>query len=96
MKPEQFREWNEKMLEKYDPDAFHHHSNSFVRFIERMRVKAIFKVIDIRREDCIIEIGCGAGNVIEKASTCKLFGVDISSSVLRKARERLNAGEDVR
>ena len=90
MKPEEFREWNEKMLEKYDPDAFHHHSNSFVRFIERMRVKAIFKVIDIGREDCIIEIGCGAGNVIEKASTCKLFGVDISSSVLRKARERLN------
>ena len=90
MKPEEFREWNEKMLEKYDPDAFHHHSNPFVRFIERMRVKAIFKVIDIRKEDCIIEIGCGAGNVIEKASTCKLFGVDISSSVLRKARERLN------
>ena len=90
MKPEEFRGWNEKMLEKYDPDAFHHHSNSFVRFIERMRVKAIFKAIDIRRDDCIIEIGCGAGNVIEKASPCKLFGVDISSSVLRKARQRLN------
>ena len=90
VKAEEFREWNERMLEKYDPDAFHHHSNSFVRFIERMRVKAIFKVIDIKREDCIIEIGCGAGNVIEKASTCKLFGVDISSSVLRKARERLS------
>jgi ubiquinone/menaquinone biosynthesis C-methylase UbiE len=90
VKAEEFREWNEKMLDKYDPDAFHHHSNPFVRFIERMRVKAIFKVIDIRKEDCIIEIGCGAGNVIEKASTCKLFGVDISSSVFRKARERLN------
>ncbi len=89
MKPEEFREWNEKMLDKYDPDAFHHHSNPFVRFIERMRVKAIFKLIDIKTGDCIIEIGCGAGNVIEKASTCKLFGVDISSSVLRKARERL-------
>ena len=54
-----------------------------------MRVKAIFNAIDIRRDDCIIEIGCGAGNVIEKARTCKLFGVDISSSVLRKARQRL-------
>ena len=90
IKPEEFRQWNERMLEKYDPDAFHHHSNSFVRFIERTRVKAIFKVIDIRREDCVIEIGCGAGNVIEKTSGCKLFGADISSSVLRKARQRLN------
>jgi ubiquinone/menaquinone biosynthesis C-methylase UbiE len=90
VKSKEFREWNERMLEKYDPDAFHHHSNPFVRFIERMRVKAIFKVIEIKREDCIIEIGCGAGNVIEKASNCKLFGVDISSSVLRKARQRLN------
>ena len=34
IKPEEFREWNEKMLEKYDPDAFHHHSSAFVRFIE--------------------------------------------------------------
>lgn len=90
VKAEEFREWNEKMLGKYDPDAFHHHSNAFVRLIERMRVKAIFKVIDIKREDCIIEIGCGAGNVIEKASACKLFGVDISPSVLKKARQRLN------
>ena len=90
IKPEGFREWNETMLEKYDPDAFHHHSNPFVRFVERIRVKAIFDLIDIKREDHIIEIGCGAGNVIEKASACKLFGADISSSVLRKARQRLN------
>jgi ubiquinone/menaquinone biosynthesis C-methylase UbiE len=90
VKAEEFREWNERMVERYDPDAFHHHSNFIVRFIERMRVKAIFKVIEIKRGDCIIEIGCGAGNVIEKASNCKLFGVDISSSVLRKARQRLN------
>jgi ubiquinone/menaquinone biosynthesis C-methylase UbiE len=91
IKPEEFREWNERMLEKYDPDAFHHHSNCVVRFIERMRVKAIFKIIDIEEADRIIEIGCGAGNVIEKSAGCKLFGADISSSVLRKARKRLNA-----
>jgi ubiquinone/menaquinone biosynthesis C-methylase UbiE len=90
IRPEEFREWNEKMLGKYDPDAFHHHSNPFVRLIERMRVKAIFKLIDIKSEDCIIEIGCGAGNVIEKAPRGKLIGVDISSSILLKAREKLN------
>jgi ubiquinone/menaquinone biosynthesis C-methylase UbiE len=90
IKADEFREWNERMLRKYDPDAFHHHSNPFVRFIEGMRVKAIFKVIDIGIEDWVIEIGCGAGNVIDKAPPGKLFGMDISSSVLRKARQRLN------
>ncbi len=90
IKPEQFREWNEKMLGKYDPDAFHHHSNPFIRFVERIRVKAIFDFIDIEREDCIIEIGCGAGNVIEKSSGSKLFGTDISPSVLTKAKQKLD------
>lgn len=90
IRPEEFREWNERMLGKYDPDAFHHHSNILVRFIERKRVKAIFKVAGIQGKDCVIEIGCGAGNVIERASAGKLFGTDISSSVLLKARWRLN------
>jgi len=90
IKPEEFREWNEKMLAKYDPDAFHHHSNFFIRFTERKRVKVIFRMMNIDKNDDVIEIGCGAGNVIQKASPCRLFGMDISSSVLRKARQRLN------
>jgi ubiquinone/menaquinone biosynthesis C-methylase UbiE len=90
LNPEEFREWNERMLKKYDPDAFHHHSSTIVRFIERKRVKAIFEVAGINQEDCAVEIGCGAGNVVEKASACKLFGTDISSSVLAKARRRLS------
>jgi ubiquinone/menaquinone biosynthesis C-methylase UbiE len=90
IKAEEFREWNERMLGKYDPDAFHRHSNPFIRFIEKTRVKAIFKVIDIKIEDCVIEIGCGAGNVIDKSPPGKLFGADISSLILGKARQRLN------
>jgi ubiquinone/menaquinone biosynthesis C-methylase UbiE len=92
IKAEEFREWNERMLEKYDPEAFHQHSNYFVRFIERIRVKAIFREVDIKEADHIIEIGCGAGNVIEKSSGYRLFGTDISFSVLKKARQRLNEG----
>lgn len=33
IKGNEFREWGERMLGKYDSDAFHHHSNPFVRFI---------------------------------------------------------------
>jgi ubiquinone/menaquinone biosynthesis C-methylase UbiE len=90
IKSEEFRDWNEMMVKKYDPDAFHHHHNPFVHYIESKRVMAIFKLINILKDDRIIEIGCGAGNVIEKAPCGKLFGVDISPSILNKAKEKLN------
>jgi len=90
MKSEEFREWNEKMVRKYDPDAFHHHHNPFIRFIESKRVRSIFKMMDIEKDDRVIEIGCGAGNIIEKAPSGKLFGTDISPSILSKAKHKLN------
>lgn len=90
IKPEEFKDWNEKMLNKYDPDSFHHHHNPLVRYIERKRVQAIFKLMDIRSRDRVIEVGCGAGNIIEKAPQGILFGVDLSGPILNKAKKRMN------
>jgi hypothetical protein len=36
--PEEFREWNERMLGKHYLDSFHHHPNILVRFVEKKRV----------------------------------------------------------
>lgn len=46
--------------------------------------------MNIEKEDRVIEVGCGAGNIIEKAPTGILFGTDISPFILLKARNRLN------
>jgi hypothetical protein len=46
VKPEEFRAWNDKMIQKFDPDAFHHHSSPVIRFIEIKRVRAILKLMD--------------------------------------------------
>lgn len=89
IKPEEFKQWNETMVKKYDPDSFHHHSNPFVRFIERKRVKSISNMMNLDKENRIIEIGCGAGNIIEKVPMGKLFGMDISSFILAKAKQKL-------
>lgn len=88
IEPNEFREWNEGMIKKYDPDSFHHHSNLIIRFIEKKRVKIIINLLTIHKEDRLLEIGCGAGNVIEKAPRGKLYGVDISSYILNKAKQR--------
>jgi ubiquinone/menaquinone biosynthesis C-methylase UbiE len=92
---DEFKEWNERMVKKYDPDAFHHHSNPLIRFVERRRVNTIVKLVDIHKEACVLEIGCGAGNVIERIDSGKLFGVDISSSILSKARRKLSNRADL-
>ena len=88
--PDEFKQWNERMVVKYDPDAFHRHPNPFVRFTERRRIKAIFELTDVSREDRVLEIGCGAGNILEKAPKGKLFGIDISLFILNKAKQKLN------
>lgn len=95
VRPEEFKEWNERMVQKYDPDAFHHHSNPLVRFVEGKRVKAIIRLMDIHKEDRVIEIGCGAGNVIGKTRFGKLFGMDISPLILTKAKQKLRSRVDL-
>jgi ubiquinone/menaquinone biosynthesis C-methylase UbiE len=95
IKPEEFNEWNEEMVKKYDPDAFHHHPNPIVRFIEGKRVKAILTLIHDNKEDRILEVGCGAGNILEKVPLGNLFGIDISSFILTKARQKLSEKADL-
>jgi ubiquinone/menaquinone biosynthesis C-methylase UbiE len=95
IKPEEFRQWNERMVKKYDPDAFHHHPNLFVRFIEARRVRAILKLADIHKEDRLLEVGCGAGNILEKGSMTNSFGTDLSISILTKARQKLGGRVDL-
>ena len=90
IKPEEFKEWNEKMVEKYDPDAFHHHPNSLIRFIEARRVKTILRFLDLKEGDRLLEVGCGAGNILEMTPPSQRFGVDLSTFVLEKAKQRLN------
>ena len=89
IKPKEFRQWNEGMVRKYDPDAFHHHPNPVVRFIEKKRVRTIIKLTRTREDQRIIEVGCGGGNVIANLSVGRLFGFDISGHILSKAKKNL-------
>lgn len=89
IKPEEFKEWNERMVRKYDPDGLHHHPNPFISFVERKRVNAILKFLNCVEGETILEIGCGAGNILEKIPKTKLFGVDLSLFILNKAKKKL-------
>ena len=89
--PQQFVQWNEAMAQKYDPDAYHTRSNFFIRWIEKRRVSAIVDFLKTAPGEKVLEVGCGAGNVLEQIPAGALFGVDLSTYLLQKSRQRLGS-----
>jgi ubiquinone/menaquinone biosynthesis C-methylase UbiE len=88
-----FAEWNERMALKYDPEDYHTRSNVVIRAIERKRVRAIVKVLEAQPGERVLEVGCGAGNVLECVPHGELVGIDLSDRMVHKARRRLAGRE---
>ena len=86
------RGWNEAMVAKHDPEAYHLHSSWPIRIIEKMRVGAVLKALQGKESGDVLEIGCGAGNVLEKVEAAKRVGIDFSLRMAQRTRERLRAG----
>ena len=84
-----FEAWNERMSREHDPDEFHTKSSFIVRFLERRRVAGVVKLLDAQPADRILEVGCGAGNVLERIPAGQLYGIDLSSHLVEKARRLL-------
>lgn len=86
---QEFKAWNEEMAQKYDPDAYHERSFFLIRMLERLRVEIILDFIASSSELHVLEVGCGAGNVLERVNSDHRVGVDISAYLLGKAKSRL-------
>ena len=103
VKPKEFKEWNEEMVKKYDPDAFHHHPNPIVRFIENKRVKTILKLIAghhaaHHKDRGLLEVGCGAGRMtrVFAREFAHVDALDISPEMQRQAKEYLREFQNIR
>jgi len=84
-----FREWNEEMVQRYHPGAYHERSSLPVRVVERARTRRIVQMLDVLPHHLVLEVGVGAGNVLDEVPTGTRFGLDLSASILRDARLRL-------
>ncbi|OQY43091.1 MAG: hypothetical protein B6242_15430 [Anaerolineaceae bacterium 4572_78] len=84
----EFRQWNESMAEKYDPEAYHERSHFIIRWIAQQRVRSILQLLNMKPNDMVLEVGCGTGNVIEKIPSHFLYGIDLSTLLLKKAMYR--------
>jgi len=86
--PENFRDWNEQMVLRYDPEIFHHHPRSLVRWVEGKRVRAVLRSVGAGPQDRILDVGCGAGNILALLPGDRT-GVDISDFMIKRAGESL-------
>lgn len=91
MKPtkENFEKWNEELATKHDLDKFYNHPNFAFRYIEQKRIEKLIEAAEIKSEDKILEVGCGAGHILEKISKGKLYGIDISEIQIERTKKRM-------
>ena len=85
----EFKSWNDAMVEKYDVEQFHDHPSPLIRYIERKRVRRIVALLGARHGDPVLEIGCGAGNILAQIPGVRRCGIDLAESLLAKAAGRL-------
>lgn len=88
---EDFVAWNEAMVEKYHPSRYHHSRNLVVRWIERKRTTRLLTALDPRPSDRVLDVGCGAGDILVLVPCGRLWGIDISPRLVAEAQERLGA-----
>lgn len=91
MKPtkETFEKWNEELATKHDLDKFYNHPNFAFRYIEQKRIDKLIEAADLKESDKILEVGCGAGHILEKITKGKLYGIDISEIQIERTKKRM-------
>jgi ubiquinone/menaquinone biosynthesis C-methylase UbiE len=82
-----FREWNEVMVKKYNPENYIFHSNFLIRLLELKRFKKIKDLLQLSNNDNFLDIGCGSGYLLNQAVCKRGVGVDMSDLMVKTARE---------
>lgn len=89
--PADFAAWNEEMVERYDIERYYERAHPVVRWLERQRLAALLGLAGFRAGEKVLEVGCGAGHVLEQFAGGARTGIDLSPGMLQRTRRRLGA-----
>lgn len=84
----EFRIWNDSMAKRYNPDTYHKNAFFLIKIIEKLRINTILTLLNVNPNDKILELGCGAGNVMEAFDRGYIFGIDLSKDLLNIAKSK--------
>lgn len=85
-------EWNEEMVQRYDIERYYERSHPLILWLEKRRLKAVLELADARNGERLLEVGCGAGHVLELFPLTRRTGLDLSATMLERTRRRLGTG----
>lgn len=81
--------WNERMARIYDPDAFITRSGPCIRIIEQARLKTAARLLNAKPWELFLDVGCGSGHLMARLGPGRIYGIDLSSHLIRQAQKRL-------
>ncbi len=83
--------WNDEMVKKYHSSGTLFESrNPITRNIEIWRLRTVWKLADYKKDDVVLDLGCGEGFYLKMIIKPKeIWGIDISKIALKRAR-RIN------
>lgn len=81
--------WNETMVERYDIERYYERSHPAVRWLERLRIDALVTLASPKPDERVLEVGCGAGHVLERFDGTTRTGIDLSAGMISRIRRRL-------
>jgi 2-polyprenyl-3-methyl-5-hydroxy-6-metoxy-1,4-benzoquinol methylase len=87
--PDGLAAWNEEMVARYDIERYYERAHPVVRWLERRRLDVLMRLARPRPGERVLEVGCGAGHVLERFDGCERAGIDLSASMLQRTRRRL-------
>jgi ubiquinone/menaquinone biosynthesis C-methylase UbiE len=87
-----FADWNEEMVRRYDIERYYERSHPLVRWIERRRLDVLTAFAAVTPDSRVLEVGCGAGHVLQRFASAQRTGIDLSITMLAHARCRLGDG----
>ncbi len=84
-----FVAWNETMVERYDIERYYQTAHPIVRWLEQRRLAALRALAAAQPGERLLEVGCGAGHVLEQFAGTRRTGIDLSAGMMQRARRRL-------